>query len=758
MKQLRLSILFVMMLAMSLLPMVPAEENSNQIHPTPTCNANRPNWTMGVIFCTEDATEGYTLFSPMPSGTTYLIDQEGRFIHSWTSAGNHRPGLAAYLLPDGDLLRTANTAATAVGNFSGGGTSGKVERISWDGELEWSWEYDSENYISHHDIEPMPNGNVLMIAWEDKSEEEALQAGRNPAIASDSPGGANNVWPDHIIEVEPVGSDGGNIVWEWHFWDHLIQDFDETKDNYGVVEDHPELVNINYVGGTGDESGRSDWMHCNGIDYNPILDQIAISCKSMHEVYIIDHSTTTEEAAGHTGGNSGKGGDILYRWGNPQVYGKGQSSEQQLFSQHDVNWIEEGHPFAGGLSIFNNGAGRSSAYSSIEIIVPPMSNGSYTLEANGTFGPMTSNWTWNMGEAMYSPSISGVDAMHNGNVLVTHGTKGTLFEVNPDGEVVWTYIDPIGKNGPYTQFQTIPDGVNAGTTVNQIFKAKHIVPDHPALANRTLVPGPYLEKWTDSCPEEQAWGWDKDGDGCIDDTDGDGIHDPYDLCWIGDDAVDNDSDTIPDACDEFVDSDDDGIIDAVDTCPGFDDGVDVDQDGIPEPCDDFVDSDQDGVADEHDVCQGQDDRIDIDGDAIPDACDEVIDSDGDSVADEDDICPNGSDLEDDDEDGIPNDCDETPTGEIVENTTDDNGLDSNQTNDTSNTDIVDSASSGLSTSQITGLSLLVLSAIFLILQRKSSSQHPLTTETEGIHETQESDNSADERGLAEIHVEITSKE
>ena len=674
------------MLFLSAVPVAQATTDDGEPWPTPTCNADRQNWTIGLIYCNHEASLGYTLFSPIPSNTTYLIDHEGRELHQWSSPGEHRPALSAYLLPDGDLLRTANIAQTAVGNFSGGGTGGKVERIAWDGTLEWSWEYSSTLHISHHDIEPMPNGNLLMIAWEERSEEEALQAGRNPAIASDSPGGENNVWPDHIIEVKPVGSDDAEIVWRWYAWDHLIQDFDETKDNYGVVADHPELLNINYVGATGNQAGRADWMHCNGLDYNSALDQIALSCRGMNEVYIIDHSTTTEEAAGHTGGNAGKGGDILYRWGNPQVYHKGLSSDQQFFAQHDVQWIEAGHPDEGGLIVFNNGVGRYPAYSSVDILHPPMDNGTYVLEVNGTFGPSLPSWTWDQGETMYSGAISGAQALANGNILVTHGTQGTLYEVNRDGEVVWEYIGPVGPDGSYVQGEPLPEGNRAGTTANAIFKATHYPVDHPAFTNQTLLGMDYIEHWNDSCPEEEAWGWDKNGDGCVDDSDADGITDPYDRCGLGDDSVDEDGDGTIDACDALVDNDGDGVANSVDLCEGHDDAVDEDNDGLPEPCDTLVDSDNDTVPDSADLCEGHDDLLDADNDSLPDGCDPLLDTDGDGVADSEDICPTGNDTADADLDGLPDACDNSPqpveNGTIVED--DETGQSSDSIDQTDN--------------------------------------------------------------------------
>ena len=168
----------------------------------------------------------------------------------------------------------------------------------------------------------------------------------------------------------------------------MVQEFDPSKLNYGVVANNPQLLDINFYAG----NGKKDWLHCNSIDYNEELDQIVIGSRTLSELYIIDHSTTTAEAATNSGGNSGKGGDILYRWGNPVAYNSGTTSDQQLFGQHNVHWIDKNYKDGGKLILFNNGEGRG--FSSIDILNPPTDgNGDYFLATN-TFGPSSVEWTY----------------------------------------------------------------------------------------------------------------------------------------------------------------------------------------------------------------------------------------------------------------------------------------------------------------------------------------------------------------------------
>jgi len=221
---------------------------------------------------------------------------------------------------------------------------------------------------------------------ETKTRAEAIAAGRNPDYVSNT-----GFIPDHIIEVQPTGPTSGDIVWEWHVWDHLIQDYDSSKANYGVVADHPELVDINYR-----TSSIGDWMHTNSIDYHEEFDQILLSVCYFDEIWVIDHSTTTAEAASHSGGRNGKGGDLLFRWGNPETYRAGSTSDKKLFNQHDATWIDKGYPGAGNILVFNNGVGRQiNSYSTVDEIVPPVNdNGIYYLEPGSSYGPENLIWSY----------------------------------------------------------------------------------------------------------------------------------------------------------------------------------------------------------------------------------------------------------------------------------------------------------------------------------------------------------------------------
>ncbi len=204
------------------------------------------------------------------------------------------------------------------------------------------------------------------------------------------------------------------------------------------MADHPELINLNYA-----MNGGADWNHTNSIDYNTELDQIILSVYNFNEIWIIDHSTSTAEASEHTGGNSGKGGDLLYRWGNPLAYGGGTASDQKLFVQHDAEWIEPEMPGSGNILIFNNGGGRSDGnYSSIEEIVPPVdNNGNYSLSSSSAFEPTESLWTYTAEEPtdFYAQNISGQQRLPNGNTLICDGPNGYFFEVSSTGKTVWDY-------------------------------------------------------------------------------------------------------------------------------------------------------------------------------------------------------------------------------------------------------------------------------------------------------------------------------
>lgn len=384
-----------------------------------------------IGFPYEETSDGYTLYGPMESNSVFLIDMDGEVVHTWET--HWQPGSSVELTEDGFLIRACELNNPG---FPAGGTGGRIEKIDWDSNVVWSYELSNTEQCQHHDFAILPSGNIILLVWQKYTAAEAIQAGRDPNMLS-----GGELWADCLIEIEPTGTSGGNVVWEWYIWDHLVQGFDETKDNFGVVSEHPELIDLNYG------PDQADWTHINSVRHNSALDQLVLSVHSLDELWIIDHSTDSTEAASHAGGNSGKGGDLLYRWGNPEAYGAGTASDRVFYQQHDAHWIESGLEGAGNLLIFNNGLFRPGGnYSSIIEITPPLQpDGSYLKDGNA-WGPDDIVWEYAADPPadFFSMNISSSQRMPGGNTLICSGRKGFFFEVNPAGEVVWEYQNPFG--------------------------------------------------------------------------------------------------------------------------------------------------------------------------------------------------------------------------------------------------------------------------------------------------------------------------
>jgi len=431
----------------------------------------------GEFFNFENSCNGFTLFSPEMSRYTYLINNEGETVHYWRS--KYIQGIGAYLLENGNLLRTSQGPEAVFFHA----ITNSIELFDWDGNRLWYFQYGNDSHNLHHDIEPLPNGNILITAFESKSKIDAINAGKNPHVINDS---WDCIWSDFLMEVKPNGSFGADIVWEWHVWDHLIQDYDSSKENFGNVTDHPELIDINYMSDFMelDFMGKKiiDFNHINSVYYNKDLDQILLSVRHFDEIWVIDHSTTTEQASSHTGGRYKKGGDLLYRWGNPQTYRAGSIDDQKLFCQHDARWIKSGYPGEDNILMFSNGNNRpGNKYSSVDEIAPPIDeNGNYNLTEGFPYEPKEPIWTYNCN--FYAEFLGGTERLLNGNTLVCDGSRGSFFEVTSEKEIVWKYDNlfpyPITTK---TSPKIFPFWLLYYTT--DVFKINRYNPDYPGLKN-----------------------------------------------------------------------------------------------------------------------------------------------------------------------------------------------------------------------------------------------------------------------------------
>ncbi len=423
--------------------------------------------------------DGYILYAPKKCTTTYLINKAGQVLKTWQS--KTAPGQKAIITPDGYFYR-AGLVKGGVPKIIPHAQAGTFEKQTWEGKQLWEFEYVKDNAISHHDFTVMPNGNILAMVVENKTYEEAIAAGFS----------ANRLTPEgvsveSVLEFAPDGAPdedgvvrGFKVVWEWHLWDHLVP--------MEQASEHPELYRI------GTSNYPLNWNHGNGIDYNEKLNQVALSFRNGDEILVVEYTGNlengTEIAKNHSGGRYGKGGDLLYRWGNTAEYGR--DDVQLSYSQHAVNWIPDGYPGAGNFIIFNNGSRSGRQYSTTCEIASQWDEATKSYpdisSSDVHWGPDTLVWEWNGNNSygIFSNDSSGAQRLKNGNTLISFGIYGLLLEVTPSLEVVWKYKCPGHKNG------SLCYNANTNTTSNgsdgRVFKVWEYEPSYPAFAGRDLAP------------------------------------------------------------------------------------------------------------------------------------------------------------------------------------------------------------------------------------------------------------------------------
>ncbi len=408
------------------------------------------------------ALDGYLLLTSAWHNRLYLVDNEGREAYRWDS-----PARLAKLLDTGNIV--ADHTAT------------NIHEMGSDGTL--TYEYAAPD--QHHDVVKLATGNYLFIDSEYYTRAQSIAAGANPECV-----GSNGLEVDAVVEINPTGSSGGTVVWKWNVWDHIIQDHDSTKDNYGVIADHPELIDINYgicqiqAGTNGFLQNPHHVTHLNSIDYNADLDQILITSRHFSEVWVIDHSTTTTEAATSSGGDSDQGGTLLYRYGNPRTHDNGTKKDQRLFFPHNAHWIPSGLQGAGNVLVYNNGhehPGYLRSYASADELALPASGDTYLRAGKGFMRP-TMLWTHRLAEHTWI--MSNAQRLPNGNTLITEGNHGRVSEVTPDGTVVWHYISPLVRGTT-----VLAEGASPSQSSDVwVYRSYKYAANHPGIAALSLTP------------------------------------------------------------------------------------------------------------------------------------------------------------------------------------------------------------------------------------------------------------------------------
>ena len=475
-----------------------------------------------LLFCDKDkAFPGYTLFGV--GNRTWLLDLDGRVVHAWPVGTN------PHLLDNGHIVDASKDDPSGFQGF---------KEVDWDGKTVWEYTEKRGNYSPHHDWVRLFNKKLdapttMYIANKSITHEQAIAAGAD-----------HDGEMDAVVEVDMQGK----VVWEWWFFDHVVQDVDPAKPHFvgtgKKIADYPGRINLNMPG----KPLKRDWLHCNSVDYNAKSGHIVIN-SVQGELYVIDHDGTFVAGDPQAGiaKAAGAAGEFLYRFGDPARYGQGEaprvlenwdsatSGHKQMGGTHDASWIPQGLPGAGNLMVFNNGQylyQRTPGSSVLEInpfldaagndtgeyVNPPVvgyRRESYDKDTHNQPRLVSRQIVWSYrstnSHGFFSHIGSSGQRLPNGNTFICSDTEGHFFEVTAKSELAWEYINPVTRDGPVKVLGDVLPMTNSA------FRAYRYAADHPAFKGRDLTPhGTITERAAqglDTYPKRRPPGEDPQGKG-----------------------------------------------------------------------------------------------------------------------------------------------------------------------------------------------------------------------------------------------------
>jgi len=386
-----------------------------------------------TIYRKDRAWSGYTVF-PSVKGAV-LIDMNGREVNVWAGLG----GMPNKVLPGGYVF----------GN-SGSRISPKAYQdnldlllVDFDGNVVWKFaeteETDHKGELrwqarQHHDyqregspvgyyapgLEPKVNGGKTLILVHENVDNKDI---------SDV-----TLVDDRIIEVD----ENGKIVWSWRASDHF-EEFGFDDDAKSVLRTNPSIVG----------EGGGDWLHLNSLSalgpnkhydagdgrFHP--DNLILDARNANILFVISRQT----------------GKIVWKLGPD--FGENDQTKKigWIIGQHHLHLIPKGLPGEGDFLVYDNGG--AGGYGKSNPASPDGRNNAVRDYSRVLqFDPITLDITWQYtpleagsmlftdASKFYSSYISSAQRLPNGNTLITEGSDGRLFEVTPDHEIVWEYINP----------------------------------------------------------------------------------------------------------------------------------------------------------------------------------------------------------------------------------------------------------------------------------------------------------------------------